>query len=104
MTTTWKITNVESLTSDGYITTAHWTATQTVGIPDVGNFTASIYSTCSFGEGSPSIPYASVTEQEVLNWCWANGVDKDATEAALATQVEAQKTPKVASGLPWVAV
>ena len=98
MTTTWTITNVESLTSDGYITTAHWTASAVDG-----DFTASIYSTCSFGEGSPSIPYASVTEQEVLNWCWANGVDKDATEAALAAQIEAQKAPKVASGLPWVA-
>lgn len=98
MTTTWTITNVESLTSDGYITTAHWTASAIDG-----DFTASIYSTCSFGEGSPSIPYASVTEQEVLNWCWANGVDKEAVEASLAAQIEAQKAPKVASGLPWVA-
>lgn len=98
MTTTWTITNVESLTSDGYITTAHWTASAVDG-----DFTTSIYSTCSFGEGSPSIPYASVTEQEVLNWCWANGVDKAATEAALAVQIEAQKAPKVASGLPWAA-
>lgn len=96
MTTTWKITNVESLTSDGYITTAHWTASAIDG-----DFTASIYSTCSFGEGSPSIPYASVTEQEVLNWCWANGVDKAATESALAAQIEAQKAPKVATGTPW---
>lgn len=98
MTTTWTITNVESLTSDGYITVAHWTASAVDG-----DFTASIYSTCSFGEGSPSIPYASVTKQEVLNWIWANGVDKDATESALAAQIEAQKAPKVASGLPWVA-
>ena len=96
MTTTWTITNVESLTSDGYITTAHWTASAIDG-----DFTASIYSTCSFGEGSPSIPYASVTEQEVLNWCWANGVDKDATEAALAAQIELQKNPVQESGLPW---
>ena len=95
-TTTWTITNVESLTSDGYITVAHWTASAVDG-----DFTASIYSTCSFGEGSPSIPYASVTEQEVLNWCWANGVDKDATEAALAAQIELQKNPVQESGLPW---
>ena len=98
MTTTWTITNVESLTSDGYITTAHWTASAVDG-----DYTASIYSTCSFGAGSPAIPYASVTEQEVLNWCWGNGVDKDATEAALAAQIEAQKNPVQQSGLPWVA-
>jgi len=94
--TTWKITQCDSLTSDGFITTAHWTASAVDG-----DFTASIYSTCSFGEGSPSIPYASVTEEEVLSWCWANGVDKDATEAALAAQIEAQKNPVQASGLPW---
>jgi hypothetical protein len=96
MEITWKITQCDSLTSDGYITTAHWTAT---AVDET--YTASIYSTCSFGEGTPSIPYASVTEQEVLNWCWANGVDKDATEAALAAQIELQKNPVQQTGLPW---
>jgi hypothetical protein len=96
MTTTWKITQCDSLTSDGFITTAHW---QCVAVD--GDYAASIYSTCSFGEGTPSIPYASVTEQEVLNWCWANGVDKDATEAALAAQIELQKNPVQQTGLPW---
>ena len=43
----------------------------------------------------------SMTEQEVLNWCWANGVDKDATEANLAASIELQKNPVVASGVPW---
>ena len=31
MTTTWKITQCDSLTSDGYITTAHWTASKVEG-------------------------------------------------------------------------
>lgn len=92
----WKITETNYLASDKYIYCAHWTASAVDG-----DFTASIYSTCSFGEGSPSIPYASVTEQEVLNWCWANGVDKDAVEAALAAQIELQKHPVQESGLPW---
>jgi len=96
MTTTWTITQCDRLTSDGYITTAHWTA-----IAVDGDYTASIYSTCSFGEGTPTIPYDQVTEQEVLNWCWANGVDKDATEAALAQQIELQKNPVTATGVPW---
>jgi hypothetical protein len=96
MTTTWKITQCDSYTDTGFIYCAHWTATAVDG-----DFAASIYSTCSFGEGSPSIPYASVTEQEVLSWCWDNGVDKDATEAALAAQIEAQKHPAQQSGLPW---
>ena len=94
----WKITQTDYLTADGFITTAHWTATAVDG-----DYTASIYSTCSFAPATPSIPYDSVTEQEVLNWCWANGVDKTATEAALAAQIELLKNPVVAAGVPWSA-
>ena len=96
MTTTWTITQTDYLVSDGFITTAHWTATATDG-----NFSASVYNTCSFAAATPSIPYASVTEQDVLDWCWANGVDKDATEASLANQIELQKNPVTATGVPW---
>jgi len=39
--------------------------------------------------------------QEVLDWCYASGVDKDATEAALAQQIELQKNPVTATGTPW---
>jgi len=38
---------------------------------------------------------------EVLAWCYASGVDKDATEAALAQQIELQKHPVTAQGTPW---
>ena len=96
MTTTWTITQTDYLTSDGFITTAHWTATAVDG-----EYTASVYSTCSFAPAEPAIPYASVTEAEVLDWCWANGVDKTATEASLAAQIESLKNPTTATGVPW---
>ena len=96
MNTTWKIPQCEHLTSDGFITTAHWTATAVDG-----TYAAGAYGSCSFAAATPAIPYASVTEQEVLDWCWANGVDKDATEANLAASIELQKNPVVASGVPW---
>jgi hypothetical protein len=41
--------------------------------------------------------------QEVLDWCWAGGVDKDATEASLLAQIELQKNPVTATGVPWSA-
>jgi hypothetical protein len=94
----WVITQTDYETANGFITTAHWTATATDG-----DYTASIYSTCSFAEAAPTIPYADVTMQEVLDWCWNNGVDKDATEAALAAQIALQKNPVVATGTPWSA-
>jgi hypothetical protein len=96
MTTTWKITQTDYLTADGFITTAHWTATAVDGA-----YTASIYSTCSFAAATPSIPYNSVTEAEVLDWCWNNGVDKDATETSLAAQIALQQNPVTATGTPW---
>ena len=93
---TWSVPVTDYLVADGFITTAHWQATAVDG-----DYTASIYSTCSFAPATPAIPYNSVTEQEVLNWCWANGVDKDAVEASLAQQIELQKNPVVAAGVPW---
>mgnify|MGYP003704840559 CR=1 FL=1 len=95
--TTWTITNCDHETATGFITVAHWTASLTDG-----EYSASIYATCSWAPGQPTIPYAQVTEQQVLDWCWASGVDKNATEAALAEQIEAQKNPPISQGLPWV--
>ena len=96
MTTTWTITQTNYETANGFITTAHWTATAVDG-----DYTASIWSTCSWQPGTPTIPYASVTMQEVLQWCYASGVDKDTTEAALVQQIELQKNPVTATGTPW---
>jgi hypothetical protein len=96
MTTTWTITQTNYEVSNGFITTAHWTATAVDG-----DYTASIYSTCSWADGSPTVPYADVTEAEVLQWCWDSGVSKEATEAALAQNIELQKNPVTATGTPW---
>jgi hypothetical protein len=94
----WNISETNYETANGFITQAHWQCTATDG-----DYTASIYSTCSFAAATPSIPYASVTMQEVLGWCWNNGVDKDATEAALAANIALQKNPVTATGTPWTA-
>jgi len=96
MTTVWKITQIDYLVSDGFITTAHWTC-----VANDGDYNASSYGACSFDVITPNIPYASVTEQNVLGWCWSNGVDKNLIEANLVAQIELQKTPVTAIGLPW---
>lgn len=70
-----------------------------------GGFAGTVYGSCSFAEpGDPFTPYADLTQNQVLGWCWANGVDKDATEANVAGQIEAQKNPPVIQPpLPWAA-
>ena len=95
-TITWTISTLERETSNGFVFTAHWTATATDG-----DYTASIYSTCSWADGTPTIAYADLTQETVLGWVWANGVDKQATEDALAANIALQKNPVTASGTPW---
>ena len=92
----WTITQLDRKTADGFVTTAHWTCTAVDG-----EHTASIYSTCGWSDGTINVPYADLTQEIVLGWVWANGVDKQATEDALAAQIEAKKNPVTASGKPW---
>jgi hypothetical protein len=92
----WQITQTDYLVADGFIQTAHWR----VDAVD-GDYTAGSYGSCGFAAAAPAIPYASVTEAEVLSWIWANGIDKDATETNLAAQIEMQKNPVTAAGVPW---
>ena len=95
-TIVWNVSQLDRQTADGFVTTAHWQATTTDG-----DYSASIYSTCSWSEGTATIPYASLTKETVLGWIWTNGVDKSATEAALNAQIELQKNPVKATGVPW---
>jgi len=94
----WNISETNYETANGFITTAHWQCTAVDG-----EYTASIYSTCSWADGTPTVPYNQVTQQEVLEWCWDSGVSKEATEAALAQNIALQKNPVTATGVPWAA-
>ena len=96
MSVTWTISTLDRNTANGFVTVAHWQATAVDG-----DHTASIYSTCSWADGTVNTPYADLTQATVLWWVWANGVDKTATEAALAAQIALQKAPVTASGTPW---
>ena len=69
-------------------------------------YNGSVYSTCSLPAptGSAFTPYDQLTEAQVLGWIWANGVDKFATESAVATQIQNQINPPVVTPpLPWSA-
>lgn len=92
---TWNISQLDRQTSDGFVTTAHWQATATDG-----DYSASIINTCSWSEGTATIPYADLTKDAVLAWVWES-VDKDAVEASLEAQIELQKNPIKATGVPW---
>ena len=97
----WMKTTPTTATPPEYVISCGWRCTGTDG-----EFTGTVYSTCSFtqepDENGDFTPYSDLTQDQVLGWCWAAGVDKEATEAAVAKQVEMQKSPPVIQPpLPW---
>ena len=68
------------------------------------SFSGTCYGSCSFAPPSGSFtPYNQLTEAQVLDWCFANGVDKSAIEANVTAQIANQINPPVVClPLPWV--
>ena len=95
MTTTYSIVQLDRNTSDGFVTTVHYNVTK-----EDGEFSASIYGTISFEAGTPDTPFVSLTEAQVIAWVKDN-LGEETVETALAAQIEAQRNPVKASGLPW---
>jgi hypothetical protein len=93
----WNVVQMDRLTSDGFVVTVHYT----VNAVD-GDYTASTYGTVGYTEqpGKQYIPYAELTEAEVVGWV-QESLGKDTVEESLAAQIEAQKNPVQESGLPW---
>jgi len=95
MTTTYTINQLDRQTSDGFVTTVHYTVSKVDG-----EFSASTYGTVSFEAGTPETPYASLTKAQVIEWV-KDKLDVEAIEASLAAQIAAKKTPTSATGVPW---
>jgi propanediol dehydratase small subunit len=90
------INNLYRNTDGDIVTVIHWTATK-----EDGDFVASVYNTQSVEVGDTVIPFAEVTEELVKTWL-SDKLDMESLEAALDAQIEAQKNPVTASGLPWM--
>ena len=67
------------------------------------SFSGTCYGSCSFAPPSGSFtPYPDLTQDQVLGWCYANGVDQAAIEANVTAQIQNQINPPVISlPLPW---
>ena len=98
-TNTWKIAQLERETADGYVYTAHYT----VDAND-GTYNAGAYGSVGFEKPETLVPFADLTEEQVVGWVKAaiGGDDKVAeVEAALQKQLDEQAAPTKASGTPW---
>jgi hypothetical protein len=70
------------------------------------SFSGTCYGSTSFAPPSGSFtPYEDLTQDQVLSWCFANGVDQAAIEANVTQQINDQINPPIiAPPLPWMPV
>jgi len=105
ITLSWIIERLLVKPTEGSLTdvviTADWRCN---GTQD--QYSGTCYGSCSFQPPSGDFtPYEDLTEAQVLNWCYANGVDQAAIEANVTQQIENQIDPPVVTlPLPWVPV
>jgi hypothetical protein len=102
---TWSLDAMSTSTQsiDGFsevVVNAVWRCTG-----NEGEYMSSDFGVCSFPlpqSGGSFTPYADLTLNDVLGWCWANGVDKTAIEAKVTLDTQEQANPTVVIfPLPW---
>ena len=96
----WKIANLERETADGYVFTAHYTID---AVSEDQVYRAGAYGSIGFERPETLIPFADLTEEQVIDWVKeALGSDKVLKIGqALLAQLDEQRAPSKASGLPW---
>ena len=95
-TTTWGVAQMERHTADGIVFTVHYT----VAASD-GTYSSSAYG--SIGLEQPEgdvVPYADLTPELVIGWVQEK-LNVEEIEAALQVQIDQQRTPTTAQGVPW---
>jgi hypothetical protein len=98
-TFTWSINTLERETNDGFVFTAHYNVNA-----DDGTYSSGAYGSIGFQRPNNLIPYNQLTEEEVIGWVKeALGGDQKVSEIeiALQEQIDNQRAPKTAAGVPW---
>ena len=97
ITNTWNIASLDRNVADGKITTSHGT----LGSTD-GTYSAGCYGSIGV-DGDLTVQYKDLTADTVIGWVKDHfGAEKVAEiEQTMADQLEQQRAPKTAAGLPW---
>jgi hypothetical protein len=96
---TWKVAQLERETSDGYVFTVHYT----VDAKD-DTYSAGAYGSIALERPeTPMVPFANLTEDMVIGWVKEKFGDEKVAEIedALQSQLEEQRRPSKAAGVPW---
>ena len=99
---TWKIVSVDVApvvgSHENAVVMARWVCQ---AFQD-GKSGAALGATALGAPGNPFIAYDDLTEEAVLGFCWANGLDRQAVEAqAEAELAKALEVSVVSPELPW---
>jgi hypothetical protein len=95
----WMNTTPSTATPAERVITAGWRCNG-----EQGGFTATVYGSAGFTytEGEPFTPFNQLTQEQVLGWVWASGVDKAEVEANIQRQLDDQINPPIIQPpLPW---
>ena len=99
-TVTWHIANLERETADGVVFTAHYT----IDAND-GTYSAGAYGSCGLErpDEEEMIPFSELTEEICVGWVKEELAEKKVAEieAALQAQLDEQRAPSKAAGVPW---
>ena len=114
ITCTWSVSDMQHTDATGGVFLVYWSMiAQSDGDPSY-SATEGGKLRCEPDPSSPDyIPYADLTEADVLNWVYASLVEGDETPAEAKARVEANRTAKVqgqidranteSDGMPWAA-
>jgi hypothetical protein len=114
ITNTWSVTNMQRTDADGAVFLIYWSmVAASDGTPSYTASEGGKLRTTPDASAPDFIPYADLTEADVLGWVYNSLITGDETAAEAKARVEADRTAKVqnqidaaattATGMPWAA-
>ena len=112
ITVTWSVTNMIHVDADGGVIKAYWSCVaNSDGDPSYSAQNSGKIILTYDASAPEFIPYADLTENDVLGWVWDSMVTGDVTANEAKAEQEAAVTARVqnqvvehattSSGLPW---
>lgn len=91
---------------DNVVVSAVWNCVGNYNVDPKTNraqYTGSVNGVSKFSAPTSAFtPYDQLTQDQVLSWCWEDGVDKTDVEGIVAIQINNQINPPVVQPpLPW---
>ena len=112
ITTTWSVSNMTHNDSDGGVILVYWSCVAASdGTPSYSATEGGKLRLTPDASSSDYIPYADLTESDVLGWVYTSLIESDETATEAKTRIETDRTAKVqgqidraasqSDGVPW---